>query len=310
MSASSGTFVEKIAAREPGISLYGFAPPKQATAAEELEAIAEHQRERVGSMDLDGVIVYDIQDESDRTSSARPFPFLPTVDPEAYAYRYLGALPTPKIVYRRVGRHTPESFVHWLTNPTQPSEPRISVLVGAPSRRTDLALPLADAYALARRHAPDLVLGGIAIAERHAKGFDEHQRLIAKTKSGCRFFVTQAVYDVTSTKSLLSDYALEVDEPVPIILTFAPCGSEKTLAFMKWLGIAFPRWLENELRFAPDPLETSMKLCDEAFAEIWEYARAKGLPIGVNVESVSIRKAEIEASVELVRMLQHRMRRP
>ena len=33
--------------------------------------------------------------------------------------------------------------------------------------------------------------------------------------------------------------------PLPVILTFSPCGSQKTLAFMKWLGIAFPRWLEK-----------------------------------------------------------------
>ena len=69
-------------------------------------------------------------------------------------------------------------------------------------------LKLDEAYALAERHAPRLVLGGIAIAERHHRTCDEHQRMIAKMEKGCRFLVTQAVYDVTSTKSLLSDYAL------------------------------------------------------------------------------------------------------
>ena len=87
---------------------------------------------------------------------------------------------------------------------------------------------------------------------------------------------------------------------MPIILTFSPCGSEKTLAFMQWLGIAFPRWLENDLRHARDPLETSLALCERVCAEAWEYARAKGIPLGVNVESVSIRKAEIDASTELL----------
>jgi hypothetical protein len=29
--------------------------------------------------------------------------------------------------------------------------------------------------------------------------------------------------------------------PVPNILTFSPCGSAKTMEFMKWLGIVFPR---------------------------------------------------------------------
>ena len=172
-------------------------------------------------------------------------------------------------------------------------------------------LSLTDAYPLAREHAPGLILGGIAIAERHIRRQDEHARILAKIADGCRFFVTQAVYDVTATKSLLSDYALALREtggaPVPLILTFSPCGSERTLGFMKWLGIHFPRWLENDLRLAPDPLASSLALCESIFAEVWDYAQDRGVPLGINVESVSIRKAEIEASLELMRRLQHRI---
>ena len=43
------------------------------------------------------------------------------------------------------------------------------------------------------------------------------------------------------------------------------------------------------------------------FDEVWDYALDKGIPLGVNVESVSIRKAEIEASVELLQLLRRRM---
>lgn len=173
-------------------------------------------------------------------------------------------------------------------------------------------MSLPDAQKLAQARTPELLVGAIAIAERHAKRLDEHERMIAKMQRGCRFFVTQAVYDVTASKSLLSDYHLAIDasglEPAPIILTFSPCGSAKTLAFMKWLGISIPRWLDNELRLAGDPLGTSMKLCERIFDEVWEFAEAKGIPVGVNVESVSIRKAEIEASVALFELLQAKMR--
>ena len=76
---------------------------------------------------------------------------------------------------------------------------------------------------------------------------------------------------------------------------------------MKWLGIAFPRWLENELRMSGDPLATSVDLCEKIFAEVWDYAREKGIPIGVNVESISVLKAEVDASVELFHRLRKRM---
>ena len=305
------SLLTKITGRQAGICLYGLAPPKQSTPVAELEAIVAQQEARLAPLGLDGLIVYDLQDEAERTSAPRPFPFLPTVDPHTYAHRHLERMALPKVVYRCVSRDTAEGFMDWLGQPRPASSP-LSVLVGAASGRTPASLRLTEAYALARQHAPDHILGGIAIAERHARTGDEHERILSKTEAGCRFFVTQAVYDVTATKSLLSDYALAVrdrgGEPVPIVLTFSPCGSEKTLVFMKWLGITFPRWLENDLRHAPDPLVTSLALCERIFAEAWDYARDKGIPLGANVESVSIRKAEIEASVELFRRLQRQIR--
>ena len=307
----NSSLIDKIVARQAGISLYGMAPPKAATPADELPGIVARQLQRLGALRMDGLVVYDIQDEGERIAAPRPFPFLPTLDPETYAHSHLAALAVPKVVYRCVNRDTPETFVRWLDDVNRSFGPRLAVLVGAPSQSARTGLTLTDAYAAARERARDLILGGIAIAERHARRQDEHTRILAKTGAGCRFFVTQAVYDVTATKSLLSDYALAVRErgeaPVPVILTFSPCGSEKTLGFMKWLGIHFPRWLENDLRLAPDPLATSLALCERIFAEVWDYAREKGIPLGVNVESVSVRKPEIEASLELMRRLQHRM---
>lgn len=309
---TNGSLAIKLKERETGICLYGFAPPKQATPAEQLEGIVQQQTERLRSLPADGLIVYDIQDEAERASTPRPFPFLPTLDPHRYAHESLKDLSMPKIVYRCVSRDTPAEFIQWLKRASVAAPSWISVLVGAPSNHSGVTLTLTDAYALARQHAPDLLLGGIAIAERHAKSVDEHQRIVSKTEKGCRFFVTQAVYDVTSTKTLLSDYALAVrakgDIPLPIILTFSPCGSLKTLSFIQWLGVSVPRWLENELRFAADPLTKSLELCERVFAEVWDFAQEKGIPLGVNVESVSTRKVEIEASLELFQRLRQRIK--
>ncbi len=204
-------------------------------------------------------------------------------------------------------------FLNWVDRVRSTEGRRLSVFVGAPRGRPGQpGLPLAEAYALARS-APNLILGGIAIAERHSAKEDEHRRMLAKQDHGCRFFITQSVYDADSTKSLLSDYALALQSdgrsPAPVVLTFSPCGSVRTLEFMKWLGISFPRWLENELRHSTDTLERSVDLCESVFAEVQDYAREKRLPIGINVESVSIRKAEVDASVELYRRLSSRLGR-
>jgi hypothetical protein len=69
----------------------------------------------------------------------------------------------------------------------------------------------------------------------------------------------------------------------------------------------FPRWLENDLRTAPDILRKSIDLALQIFEDVRVFAKDKGIPLDVNVESVSIRKEEIEASGELFEALSARM---
>ena len=88
---------------------------------------------------------------------------------------------------------------------------------------------------------------------------------------------------------------------MPIIFTFTPCGSLKTLEFMKWLGISVPSFLENRLKNSVDILQSSVALCAEMFDFLYKYALAKGVSVGANVESVSTRKVEIEASLQLLK---------
>jgi hypothetical protein len=310
-SVPLNSLFEKLDRGLAGIRLYGIAPPKLATESERLAEIAAQQMARLRVLGPDGLVVYDIQDEPGPSGQARPFPFLPTVDSEVYAYSALAGLAISKIVYRCVGARSREVFSSWLDTVRAAPARRLGVFVGAARGRSHTAgLPLHEAYVLARA-VPNLILGGIAIAERHLAKGDEHQRMLAKQDAGCRFFITQSVYDASSTKSLLSDYALSSQacgrSPAPVVLTFSPCGSARTLEFMKWLGISFPRWLENELRHSADTLERSIDLCESVFTDVRDYAREKHVPIGINVESVSIRKSEVDASVELYRRLSSRL---
>ena len=72
--------VEKIKNRESGIVLYGITPPKKGTEPEKIQEIATRQMERLRSLNIDGLILYDIQDEQSRTAEERPFPFMETLD--------------------------------------------------------------------------------------------------------------------------------------------------------------------------------------------------------------------------------------
>jgi hypothetical protein len=289
-----------------GPRLYGFSPPKASNPRERNREIAAGQAERINSLGADGVIIYDVQEEPGRTGTARPFPFLPALDPLEYVRDYLPAIKAPKILYKSVAGATEAAFARWLGLFNAGQD--LAVFVGASTTRGETGgLGLKAAYRLASSTYPEVCFGGVAIAERHLEKGGEDERLLSKQDAGCQFFVSQTVYDVQATKSLISDYALRFAAaelaPPPLIFSFAPCGSIKTMEFMQWLGIRFPRWLENELRHSPDILERSVDLCAELADELAAFARAKGVVAGMNVESVSVRKEEIDASCALFRNL-------
>ena len=291
--------------------LFAVTPPRLTTSREEAREIAEVTLERLRSLPLDGLVLYDIDDESDRNPDERPFPFLPTMDPADFLVRDLVGLEVPAVVYRAVGKYPEDRFRSWLEE--QDPSRALAVFVGSSSREKTVLTSLSRAYELRDEVQPELPLGGVAIAERHARQGDEHLRLIAKQEAGCAFFITQIVFDVNAAKDLISDYHHECAArnlaPVPIILSFSVCGSLKTLEFLQWLGVTVPRWIENELRHADDTLEASYEQAAATATDLIAFCRRLGVPFGLNVESVSIRKVEIDASVRLAARLGAELRR-
>jgi hypothetical protein len=291
--------------------LFALTPPRLTTEPEQASQIAAKTLERLRSVDLDGVVLYDIDDESDRNPEERPFPFLPTMDPADYLARYLVGLEVPAIVYRAVSKYPEQGLRSWLSE--QAPTHALSVFVGASSREKAVATSLLRAYELRTEVRPDLLLGGVAIPERHTRGRGEHARLLAKQAAGCSFFVTQIIYDVNAAKNLVSDYHYECAardvKPAPIVFTFSVCGSLKTLEFVQWLGVDVPHWIENELRHADNTLDASYDQAVATAVELIAFCRRVGVPFGLSVESVSIRQVEIEASVRLATRLQAELRR-
>lgn len=302
---------QRIAARGSEFLLFALTPPRTTVTRERAQEIADVTRKRLGAVALDGLVLYDIDDESDRNPQERPFPFLPTIDPATFLAEHLADWSTPVVVYRAVGKYEEDDLRGWLE--AQDAGQALTVFVGASSRHKRSATSLVRAQELWAQARPDLPLGGVAIPERHTRRGEEHLRLVAKQEAGCSFFVTQVVYDVNAAKNMVSDYRYECAargiEPVPIVFTFSVCGSLRTLEFLDWLGVDVPRWIQNDLRHADDTLQASYEHSLGAARELIAYCRRMGVPFGLNVESVSIRLAEIEASVELARELERELHR-
>lgn len=288
--------------------LFGLTPPRASVTAEKADQIAEVTLRRLEGMPLDGLVLYDLDDESDRTEEERPFPFMRTMDPADFLADHLTGWNEAAVVYRSVGKYTPEELTTWLDS-VPPGQP--TVMVGASTSSKQVRTNLPEAQALCRTRRPDVPLGAVAIPERHKEKSNEHERLIAKQEAGVSFFVTQVVYDVTAAKNLASDYVYACRErslePARMVFTLSLCGSTKTLQFLQWLGVDVPRWVQNELTHSRDPLGLSVVHALDTARELRAFGGHLGLRCGFNVESVSTLRAEIEAAVHVARQIAFEM---
>jgi len=290
-----------------GVYFFGTNPPKKNILIDEVASIADRLLSRLESLNYDGFIVYDIQNEATRTSAPRPFPYCLRHDPRLYSQILYDKSGKPSITYKSISQENVEEFSHWLSEAWYRYAVRDLVLVGSPSKGEKIKLSLEDAYKTLNGHACDFYLGGVTIAERHLKKNDEYSRILAKEKHGCQYFITQAIYNSQATIDFLTRYAIECKAkgiaPRRIILTFSPCGSAKTLAFIEWLGISVPEATKLRILQADDPLKESLWISRNNFEQVVQACLPFGIPLGINIESLTHRKEEVDAAILLFKLL-------
>jgi len=296
-------FLNKVRNRESGILLYGISPPKATSTPEKVQEIATKGLNILRTLEIDGLVVYDLQDEAERTNEERPFPFVSCIDPHVYASEYLNELVIPKIIYRPAGKFTKEELTRWLEDiHIQKLYP---VFVGLPSPDSVPKTSLKDAYKIWRdNHEDHSVIGAVTIPERHAILKDEDVRMLDKMNSGVSYFISQCIFNVDYTRKVLEDLVTACkreNRNVPtVIFTLTLCGSAKTLLFLEWLGIHIPDNLKEQLRSSPDCLALSVQIATQIAHELSAYCVKMDIPFGFNIESVSARKEEVDASLNLL----------
>jgi 5,10-methylenetetrahydrofolate reductase len=300
--------------------LFGSTPPRDGTdEAKATESCAKFTH-RSAVLATDGFIVYDIQDEKGRTTMERPFPFRKTLDPSWYGTLIPKQSGKQCVIYKCIVEHSNEAFSEWVANAVNVHKHNSFVLVGAPSSATKSVTTMKSAAAILNSYkAQGVSFGCVAIAERHTKKNNEQFNMMRKQNYGAEFFITQGVFNSSSIIRLLNDYGAlcrELDvAPKKVILTFAPCGRAKTMTFIKWLGMHVPEAVEARIMGAKrddlqegerdvGPVNESIALLLEVFKEVLEGTAECGVPIGINVESLSIFREEIDAAHTLFGGLQ------
>ena len=295
--------------REP-VFLYGTTPPRAGAERQQVEDAADKLAARLRGLAVHGIVVYDIQDESGRTSQPRPFPFTGTLDPRQYSALLRERTGLAPITYKALGNMDQAAWQAWLVESAQ-ADLRLVSVVGRPTSGIKYPLALSRAVRVAAEHPARFTVGGVVIAERHNDERSEAARLLAKAVEGCSYFISQTVYHAPPTQRLLRDYLRDCRgagiPPRRVVLTFAPCGRGKTLAFLRWLGVNVAPETERAILGAANPIAKSIEICRDNLRRILDEPYADQIPLGVNVESVSINRDEIDASVELLHALREVM---
>ena len=298
----------KLLDSQRGLYLYSTIPPRLGTSKKQLWAIAQKLATRLANLNLDAINVYDIQHEKGRNQKSRPFPFSPVIDPREYAQILHNLIGKEIITYKCVVNLPQAEFPAWLDRTWQQYNLRYLAFVGGSSSQIAYPGSLNEVVQMTVNNQRDFVCGGVTIAERHLSKGNEHLKLIEKSRWGMQFFTSQVVYQPEATIGLLQDYLQQCQQlnlsPVRIFMTFAPCGHLKTLDFLKWLGVNFPPEIERAIFSAQSPLQKSLEVSCLALKQILESVEPGTIPLGINVESVSLKKDEIDASVMLFQKLQ------
>ena len=84
-------------------------------------------------------------------------------------------------------------------------------------------------------------------------------------------------------------------------------GSKKTLEFIDWLGVNVPEATSLRILNSENPLYESIRICTNSLQQILDAVIPYNLPLGLNIESLTNRKEEIDGSILLYKLLRSTM---
>eukprot|EP00128_Syssomonas_multiformis_P005237 Colp12_sorted_trinity150504_noHs@28148 len=291
------------------VFLFGSAPPREGTSVEKAKESCAKFAARSAVLAIDGFIIYDIQDEDGRTTVERPFPFRKTMDPSLYASFFPAQSGKQCVVYKCVVADSMEDFDKWLTTAIQEHGHTAFNFVGGASSQVSYSGPTLETAAKRSVERGDCKFGCVTIPERHTAKGNEDENMIRKSQFGAEWFITQGIFAAGPLVTLLNNYGDKCKArglvPKKVVLTFAPCGRAKTMDFIKWLGMHVPEEVQQRILTAANPVKESMDVLCEILREVLAQTGGSGVPIGINVESLSIFKEEIDAAHELFQKLQN-----
>ena len=288
--ASRAALAAAFADRLGGFSVVlEIVPPHRRVGAKGTERFLERIRAAVDELPkLDALNIPEVVDEN-RVGR----PYYRHIDPRRFASALNNGLHVETIVNKVVVHlQDVDQLRAYLAESLDAYGLRNFVLAGGSSGRHAYSGPdVITANEILRglaRGRTDVTCGNILIPDRPG----EVDRLLRKTRAGCRFFTTQVLFQAEPIASVLRAYgeacAVAGVRPASVLLSFTPVTDRADVELLGWLGAAIPRDVEAAL-LSRDDGERSVELARSVWCQIRDYVEAAEhpVPLGVNVEEIS-----------------------
>ncbi len=137
-------------------------------------------------------------------------------------------------------------------------------------------------------------LGNIFIPGRPG----EADRLLEKTRAGCRFFTSQVLFGADAAIKIIGEYAEKCNacsiSPSKFYLSFAPVSSLEDIIFIKWLGADMGGEAEKRLKTAENMGQESVSMLLEVIQRILSYDKQGIMPeIGLNIGYILLHNLDL-----------------
>ena len=293
--------------RRPVVA-YEILPPREKDGT--LNSYAANISSLLSQTHIDAINIPEVRDEVAR--GERPIKSQLRAEPREFGRLLQDIVGIEAIVNRVVVHQEFEKEIKWFEETHSRYEVKNMIIVGGESRSIKYLGPsvnqaLSD---ISKSQKLELLCGGISIPSRDK----ESLRLIEKSEYGSEFFTTQVLYDYSKIIKMISHYQKRCDEkntfPRRILLSFAPVSKKKNIKFLKWLGVEFPKEIEEKLtKDLKKMSEKSMEIAVQVLEKILNHLNENKIivPIGLNVEHIM--SYNFQASIEMLQELSRIYRR-
>lgn len=282
-------FAQKMLTPQELVTIFELVPPSHKTPAEKIEEDTKKFLNDTYDSPVDAINIPEIRTEE--------LSFItPKYEPRAYAQFYQKAFGKdfPIIINRCAVHETFDEQKKWLNETYNQFGINNFIIVGGTHSNIKYPGPsVLEMSQMIKEEFPQILCGGISLADRKSTKNSEAKRIHTKTQAGIDFFTGQILYDDVSTTHLLETYSTHCQEnkqtPRRLILTFSPASREKCLNFYKTLGVHFKEEYEKKLssdseNMAQNSIEISAKILENILK--FNANLKTSVPIGINIGPV------------------------